>query len=195
MRSLNFADTELAAAVARGVRQCVVIGSRPSLRELFKRSPHRMLQVFTVDENQSSDLPATFIPTQFASEALPTALNKSGFDKLKASLFVWLGGAGYHSVDAAIASFAFIASLPTGSGVVFDYAVERTSLESWTHTALDALASRISVAGGGVKHRIQPQAVSAMLRGLGFQKILDLAQADLAQEGLPVSGHLVSAVV
>jgi len=77
-----------------------------------------------------------------------------------------------------------------GSGVVFDYVVERTSLGSLTHTALDALASRICSAGS-VKYLIQPQAVAAMLRGLGFRNIVDLAQ-----EELPVSGgHLVSAVV
>jgi O-methyltransferase involved in polyketide biosynthesis len=150
-----------------------------------------MLQVFAVDEEQPPDLPATFVPTQFASEALATALEKSDFDKLKASLFVWLGGAGYCTVDAAIASLAFIASLPRGSGVVFDYAVERTCLGSLTHSALDALASRVSAAGGSIKCFIQPQAVAAMLRGVGFQNIVDLAQ-----EERPVSGgHLVSAVV
>ena len=190
MSSIDFTRAELAAAVFRGVRQCVVIGSPPSLREAFNDSPDKVLQVFAVDEEQPSDLLAAFVPTQFASEALATALEKSDFDKLKASLFVWLG-AGYRTVDAVIASLAFIASLPGGSGVVFDYAAENTSVGSLTHTALDALASRILVAGGAVKHLIQPQAVAAMLRGLGFQKIVDLTQ-----EELPVSGgHLVSAVV
>jgi O-methyltransferase involved in polyketide biosynthesis len=144
-----------------------------------------------VNEDQVSDSPATFVRTQFAPEALATTLEKTHFDKLKASLFVWLGGAGYRTVDATMASLAFIASLPRGSGVVFDYAVKRTSLGSLTHTALDALASRILVAGGSVNHLIQPQAVAAMLRGLGFQQIVDLAQ-----EELPVSSaHLVSALV
>ncbi len=141
-----------------------------ALREAFKSSPDPTLRVFAVDEEQSSDSPATFVPTQFASETLATALERSDFDKLKASLFIWLGGAGYRTVDAVIASLAFIASLPKGSGVVFDYVAERTSLGSLTHAALDALASRILVAGGSVKYLIQPQAVAAMLRGLGFHR-------------------------
>jgi O-methyltransferase involved in polyketide biosynthesis len=191
MSAINFIKAELAGAIARGVRQCVVIGSRPLLREAFKDCPEQMLQVFAVDEEQPADSQAAFVPTQFASEPLAAALKKSTFDKRKAGLFVWLGGAGYRTVDAAIASFAFIASLPKGSGVVFDYAVERTTLGSLSHTAMDALASRLSIAGGSVKHCIQPQAVAAMLRSLGFQKIVDLAQ-----EELQVSGeHLVSAVV
>jgi hypothetical protein len=189
MSSINFAKSELAAAVARGVRQCVVIGSRP-LHELFKRSADQPLQLFAVDEEQPSDLPATFVPTQFASEALAAALEKSHFNKAKATLFVWLGDAAYSTADAAIASLAFIASLPKGSGVVFDYA-ERTALGELTQTALDSLASRVSVAGESVKNLIQPQAVTAMLRGLGFKNIVDLVVEEIPIGG----GHLVSAVV
>lgn len=190
MSSIHFIKTELAAAIARGVRQCVVVGSRPLSHEAFKSSPDENLQLFAVDEGQPSVSPATFVPTQFASEALATTLERSEFDKQKASLFIWLGGAGYRTADAVIAGLAFIASLPGGSGVVFDYTAERTSLRSVTHTALDALASRV-LPVGGVKYLIQPQAVAAMLRGLGFRQILDLAH-----EGPPVSGgHLVSAMV
>ncbi len=181
MSSIHFIKTELASAVARGVRQCVVIGSGPALREAFKSSPDPSLQIFAVDEEQSSVSPATFVPTQFASEALATALEKVDFDKRKGSLFVWLCGAGYRTIDAVIASLSFIASLPRGSGVVFNYAVERTSLGSLTHSALDALASRILLVGGRVKYLIQPQAVAAMLRGLGFQQVVDLVQEELPE--------------
>ena len=200
MSSIHFIKSELASAIARGVRQCVVIGSRPPVGEAFKNSPDQALQVFAVDEDQPSVSSATFVPAQFASEALATTLEKSHFDKRKASLFVWIGGAGYRTVDAIVAALGFIASLPRGSGVVLDYAVERNSLAS-LHTALDALASRVCGAGGTVKHLIQPQAVAAMLRGLGFQHIIDFAQPDVAQmdlahEELPGSGaHLVSAVI
>jgi O-methyltransferase involved in polyketide biosynthesis len=190
MSSINFIKTQLAAASVRGVHQCVVVGSRPLLCEAFKSSPNPPLQVFTMHEEQPSVSPATFVPAQFASETLATTLEKSDFDKQKASLFIWLGGAGYRTLDAVLASLAFIASLPKGSEVVFDYAVERTSLRSLTHTALDALASRVSLAGS-VKYFIQPQAVAALLRSLGFQHIVDLAHEEMAAG----SGHLVSAVV
>jgi O-methyltransferase involved in polyketide biosynthesis len=187
MSAVHFLKTELAAALARGVRQCVVIGSRPLLQEAFKSSPDQSFHVFAMDEEQSSVSPAMFVPAQFASEALATTLEKSNFDKRKASLFIWLGGPGYRTVDAVIAGLAFIASLPGGSGVVFDHAVERTSLQTVAHTALDALASRICLTGS-LKYLIQPQAVAAMLRGLGFRQIVDFAQS-------VSGGHLVSAVV
>jgi O-methyltransferase involved in polyketide biosynthesis len=189
MSSIKFIQTEIAAAIARGVRQFVVIGSwQQPWREAFRNSFERAAKVFAVDEDPQSDSPATFVPTQFASEPLATALEKSDFDKAKPSLFVWLGGAGYRTAEAALDRVAFIASLPKGSGLLFDYAVERASFGSLNRTALDALASRILTAGGSVKYRIQPQAVAAMLRGVAFQQIVDL--------GLPGGpGHLVSAWV
>ena len=172
MNFLSFAKTELSAALARGVRQCVLIGTRATLGESFQSAPDGILQVFVVEE-----------------EPLAVALEKSSFDKRQASLFIWLGSAGYRTVEAVFAALAFIASLPKESGVVFDYAEERVSLGSLAHSALDALASRVAMAGDSVKYLIQPQAVSALLRGFGFQKIVDLTQ-----EELPVSGgHLVSA--
>jgi hypothetical protein len=70
MSTVHFLKTELMAAFARGVRQCVVVGSGPLFKEAFKSSPDQNIQVFTVDEEQTSGSPATFVPTQFASEAL-----------------------------------------------------------------------------------------------------------------------------
>jgi O-methyltransferase involved in polyketide biosynthesis len=185
MSSIHFIKTELAAAFARDVRQCVIVGSRPLFQEELKSSPDQNFHMFTVNEEHSSVSPSTFVRAQFASTTLALTLERSDFEKRKASLFIWLGSSGYRTVDAVMAGLAFIVSLPKGSGVVLDYAVERTSLRA--HTALDALASRICSAGT-VKYLIQPQAVAAMLRGLGFRQIVDLAHS-------VSGGHLVSAVV
>ncbi len=73
-----------------------------------------------MDEDVVSNSSAKFVRTRFAEETLAAALEKSDFDRLKSSLFVWLGGAGYRAVESVMASLAFIASLPKGSGVVFD---------------------------------------------------------------------------
>jgi O-methyltransferase involved in polyketide biosynthesis len=178
--SITFTRNELASAIARGVSQCVLIGPRPPLREALEDHAEASLQVFALDDDLQS-----------SSETLAAVLEKSGFDRLKASLFVWLGGAGYPTIEGVIASLGFIASLPKGSGVVFDYAVERISAGSLTPTALDALASRISSAGGHLKYLIQPQAVAGLLRGLGFQQIVDLADEELPS----TSARLVSALV
>jgi len=163
---------EVTAAIARGVSQCVLLGSPPD-------APHPVAAGASIQFFDG-----------IAPETMATALEKSGFDRLKATLFVWLGGASAHTAESAMSTLAFIASLPKGSGVLLDYVAERSSLGSRRHSALDALASRINVAGT-FKYLIQPQAVAAMLRGLGFRQITDVTR----EHGLLPGGHLVSASV
>lgn len=112
MSVLSLTQTALTAAWARGVRQYVVIGSCELLNQVCLSHSDQDWEVFFVDQEPSFDSLATFVPTQFASETLATALAKSSFDAQKSSLFVWLGGACYRTVDAALASIAFMASLP-----------------------------------------------------------------------------------
>lgn len=191
MSTINFIRAELALALTRGVRQCVLIAERPVMSKVLEDLSEPALQLFAVAEDPQLELSATLVHTHFGSETLAAALEKSNFDKVKASLFVWFGGAGYRTLEGVISSLAFIASLPKGSGVVFDYAVQRVSPGLANKTALDGLASRMSIAGDSLKYLIQPQAVGAMLRGIGFRQILDLAHAESRES----DGHLVSAVV
>ena len=124
MSFLTFAKAEFEAATARGVKQCVLLGSKPDILEPVAAGAS--IQFFD----------------GVAPETMATVLDKSGFDSLKATLFVWLGGAGAHTAETAMSTLAFVASLPKGSGVLLDYVAERSSLGSRTHSALDALASR-----------------------------------------------------
>ncbi len=176
MNLAHLTRNELAAAFSRGVHQCVLIGSLP-LYQAVQDSAVPEIRVIPLDE--------------LATGTLAEALEKSGFDQRKAAFFVWLGGAGCRTVDAMVSSLAFIASLPKGSGVVLDYLEEQTSIGARRQTALDALTSRLQTAGGGVKYLIHPQAVNALLRGVGFRQIVDVVL-----EGMPaISGRLVSALV
>jgi hypothetical protein len=174
MSFLSFAKEEFAAATARGVSQCVVLGAQRPALDILEPVAAGSLQLFD----------------GVAPEAMAAVLEKSGFDRLKATLFVWIGEAGAHTAETAISTLAFIASLPKGSGVLLDYVAERSSIGSRTHSALDSLATRIDVAGT-FKYLIQPQAVAGMLRGLGFHQITDVTH----QHGLLPGGHLVSASV
>jgi len=126
MSFVEFAKMEFAAAFRRGVRQYVLIGTQPTLCDALEAGEFRDLSRFTVDESPTTAQPATFVPTRFADETLGAALERSPFDNRNPSLFVWLGGVGYRTLDNVVASLAFITSLPRGSGVLFTYAGERT---------------------------------------------------------------------
>lgn len=192
MNRTYLTDVEMTSALARGVRQLVFIGTPKTVPEQVTAPSHdKAVRLFTVDEKEPSGSTATFVPTRFESEELATALSRSGFDKLKASLFIWLGDASYRSLETAISTLSFIASLPKGSGVVFDYAERRSSPGSYVGTALDALASRFSCASDAARHLIQPQAVAAMLRGLGFGQMTDHIDEELES----FDGHIVCALV
>ncbi len=190
MNRTHLTRTELASAIARGVRQLVFIGTQKPVGLDVPNPADGGLQLFTVDEEDPVGSAATFIPTQFQSEELASALSRSDFDKFKASLFIWLGDASYRTIDAALSTLSFIASLPKGTGLIFDYAAERTSAALLAGTALDAFASRVSCAGA-VKHLIQPQAVAAMLRSLGFGQMTDHVDEEFAQ----LDRHIVTALV
>jgi O-methyltransferase involved in polyketide biosynthesis len=181
----------LASALERGVRQLVFIGSQKTASEAAAAQPDTVLQVFAVDEREPAAQAVTFVPTRFESEGIATALARSNFDKFKASLFIWFGDASYRTQEAALSTLSFIASLPKGSGVMFDYAAERRTPPTMAGTALDVLASKVSCASGVVTHLIQPQAVAAMLRGLGFGHMTDQMDEDLSL----FDRHIVSALV
>jgi O-methyltransferase involved in polyketide biosynthesis len=181
----------LASALEREVRQLVFIGPQKTASDEAQDASDTYLQLFAVDEREPVVEAVTFVPTRFESEGIATALARSSFDKFKASLFIWFGDATYRTQEAALSTLSFIASLPKGSGVVFDYAVERRTPPTAAGTALDVLASKVSCASGVVTHLIQPQAVAAMLRGLGFGHMTDQRDEELSL----FDRHIVSALV
>jgi len=211
----RYAEDELTAAIARGATQYVVLGA--GLDTYAYRNAHSRLRVFEVDhpatqswkrrqlESAGIAIPSslTFVPTDFEEQSLGSVLESSGFQPRKISFFSWLGVTPYLTAEAALATLAFIGSLPAGSGVVFDYAVERSSLDSEEQLAMDALASRVARAGEPFRLFLDPRALNRMLRAAGFHEIEDLGPSDIDEryftgrtDGLRVSvglAHLVNA--
>ena len=121
----RFAEDAMAAAVARGVRQLVVLGAgldTYAYRNAFAETLH----VFEVDHPATQawkrqwlaeaaiPLPhtLTFAPIDFQRETLADGLAAAGFDPAKQSFFTWLGVVPYLSVQAVFSTLEFIARLP-----------------------------------------------------------------------------------
>jgi methyltransferase (TIGR00027 family) len=211
------AEDELAAAIARGVTQYVILGA--GLDTYAYRSAHSRLLVFEVDhpatqswkrtrlETEGIATPSslTFVPTDFEEQTLWSALQSAGFQRDKVSFFSWLGVTPYLTAASVIATLAFIGSLPAGSGVIFDYAIERSSLDSKEQMAMDGLASRVAKAGEPFRLFVEPRALERMLRSAGFRYVEDLGPAEIDTryfadrvDGLKVAAglaHLVNARV
>jgi methyltransferase (TIGR00027 family) len=178
----RYAEDELAHAVAQGAEQYVVLGA--GLDTFAYRNSHPALQVFEVDhpatqawkreQLEAAEIPLppslTFVPVDFERQALDTGLKDCGFDVRKPAFFSWLGVTPYLTHDACMNTLSFIAHMPAGSAVVFDFAVDRSLLNLGQRMALDALARRVAAAGEPFQLFFRPTQLQDELKRLGFRR-------------------------
>jgi len=182
----RYAEDRLAEAVARGVRQYVVLGA--GLDTFAYRNPFAGLRVFEVD------FPATqewnrgllaeagiaqpeglrFVPLDFEDTTLDEGLAEAGFDRGAAAFFGWLGVVPYLTLEAFRATLGVIAQLPAGSGVSFDYAVRPERLSPVGRKAFDALVGRVAAAGEPFQLFFTPEEMGAELHKAGFRRFEQL---------------------
>ncbi len=213
----RYAEDELACAVARGVRQYVVLGA--GLDTFAYRNPHAGLRVFEVDhpatqawkrerlQEAGISVPAalTFVPIDFERQTLAEGLRLAGFDLSASAFFSWLGVTPYLTRDACMTTLSFVAKMPAGSGVVFDFAVDPALLNAGQRQALDALSERVARYGEPFQLFFDPERLREELKGMGFQRTEFLQGKELnaryfkdRDDGLLVRGglgHLMGAWV
>lgn len=185
----RYAEDELAAAVSRGVKQYMILGAGLDTFAYRNPYPESALRVFEVDYPPTQDwkrgrlvaagisVPRslTFAPVDFEhGETLREGLGQANFDYLVPSFFSWLGVTMYLTELAAISTLDLIASTPKGGGVVFDYAVPRTSLDPAAQIALDALSARVAAAGEPFQTFFDPTKLAESLLEMGFSLIEDM---------------------
>ena len=206
----RYAEDELARAIERGTAQYVVLGA--GLDTFAYRNPHAAagLRVFEVDHPATQEwkrrqlaateiaIPAsvTFAPVDFERQTLANGLRDAGFDREKAAFFSWLGVSMYLTDEAIEATLRFVASLPQGGGIVFDYMVPRESLGLMERMALDALSRRVESAGEPFRTAFAPKALQERLMRAAFRSVEDLGSDEInaryfrgRADGLRVMGN------
>ncbi|MGD0270329.1 MAG: class I SAM-dependent methyltransferase [Candidatus Sulfotelmatobacter sp.] len=213
----RYAEDELARAVTRGVTQYVVLGA--GLDTFAYRNPHAGLRVFEVDhpatqawkreQLQAAGIPIppslNFVAIDFERETLADGLSHSEFNPTAAAFFSWLGVTPYLTRDACMATLSFIAKMPAGSGVVFDFAVDPALLNAGQRQALDALSARVARYGEPFQLFFDPEKLQGELKTMGFHRTEFLQGKELNEryfrdrkDGLLVRGsigHLMGAWV
>jgi methyltransferase (TIGR00027 family) len=192
------AEDALAIAVARGVRQLVVLGA--GLDTFAYRSPFgSRLRIFEVDHPATQawkreqlaaagiPLPSAlvFAPIDFECEALAEGLAAAGFDPSQGTLFTWLGVVPYLTDGAIMATLEFIAAVPGGAQVVFDYANPAASLSDAARAGREVLAARVAAAGEPFLSYFDTEALHRRLRQIGFRDIEDLGPKEIAARFFP----------
>jgi methyltransferase (TIGR00027 family) len=191
--------------VERGVRQLVVLGA--GLDTFAYRSPFgARLRIFEVDYPATQawkrerlaaagiGVPGwlTFAPVDFERETLGAGLEAAGFDPAVKTFFTWLGVVPYLSEEAVWATLGFIARLPGGASVVFDYSDPPETLSEEARALHDARAARVEAAGESWVTYFEADSLRTKLMGLGFGEVEDLGPAAIAARYFPERGKVVA---
>jgi methyltransferase (TIGR00027 family) len=185
----RFAQDSLAAAVARGIRQVVVLGA--GLDTTGLRNPG--LAVFEVDHPATQDwkrqqlvrmdiaLPhgLRFAPVDFESQEICDGLASAGFDAAAPALFVWLGVVPYLTRNAIEATLDFVATVP-GNEIVFDYSEPPENYPPKLRKQVMALAERVAVLGEPFRSHFTPPQMADLLKSSNFDGIEDLGPREIA---------------
>lgn len=211
------AEDGLDQAVARGVRQYVVLGAGVDTFGCRNRHAGAGLRVFEVDHPATqawkrerlaeAQIPVPgslgFVPVDFETQTLAEELRNAGFRAGEPSYFSWLGVVIYLTRPAVNATLGYIASLAPGSEVVFDYSVPAHMLTLAQRSARALRPLRVMEIGEPWLTYFEPAELDAALRRIGFGLVRDLdphaANAryfrDRADGLRVVSGRLVTARV
>ncbi len=189
----RFAEDSLDAAVARGVRQLVILGA--GLDTFSLRNPHADLglRVFEVDhpatqawkrerlKEANLAIPATltFAPVDFVSQNLAEQLCAAGFQPTQPAFFCWLGVVPYLRREDISAILGTIAGLP-GSEVVFDYSEPLENYSPERRANVAAVAQRTAAIGEPWISYFDPAEIAAYLREQGFFELEDCGLSDIA---------------
>jgi methyltransferase (TIGR00027 family) len=189
----RFAEDSLAVARERGTAQLVVLGA--GLDTYACRNDASDLRIFEVDHpatqawkhkllaDAAIAIPASliFVPVDFERESLTLKLRDVGFDESRRGFFSWLGVVSYLSRSALMTTLGYIAALPGGAEVVFDYTNPPASIgDPARRAALATVNERVAALGEVVHSEFETQALHGDLRALGFRIIEDLGPAGIA---------------
>jgi len=214
----RFAEDQLARAVHRGVGQYVVLGAGLDTFAYRNRFPGSRLHVFEVDHPATQtwkigrlqevgiDIPdsLSFVPVDFERQSLSAELKRAGFRPEEPAFFSWLGVVVYLTSDAVRATLEFIASLATGTEVVFDYGIPSSSLTDAERASRDAAAKRVAAIGEPWITYFDPASLALELLDIGFSDVEDLGPHQARErylsnrlDGLRIGevGHLMRAVL
>jgi methyltransferase (TIGR00027 family) len=199
----RFAEDALAAAVERGASQLVVLGAgldtyawRDGMRERVRvfEVDHPATQAWKRQRLAETALALppclTFAPIDFERETLAAGLAAAGFDPAQQTFFTWLGVVPYLTEEAVWSTLGFIASLPNGAHVVFDYSDPPDSLPPEMRALHERRAARVAELGEPWLYEtwinyFEADKLSAQLMGLGFSTIEDLGPREIGTRYFP----------
>ena len=194
----RFAEDALAAAVGRGVCQLVILGAGLDTYA-YRSAWGGRLRIFEVDHPatqawkrqrlEAAAIPIpnslTFAPIDFERQTLPEGLALAGFDSSRQTFFTCLGVVPYLSEEAVWSTLGFIANLPQGGHVVFDYSDPPDTLPPELRAAHQKRAAKVAEIGEAFLTHFEPRGLRSKMMALGFSEVEDLGPPQIAARYFP----------
>jgi methyltransferase (TIGR00027 family) len=186
----RYIDEAVEAALAEGVGQLVILGAGYDTRP-YRLPALEQVNVFEVDlptvqadkkkkVQQHLGHPSAqvvFVPVDFDTQTLETALAGSTFDSARPAVFVWEGVTQYLSEAAVRQTLGFVGRAAPGSLIVFTYVlksiIERRSNIAGADQMLDTVAKQSPWIFG-----LEPASLRAYLEPLNLSLVADVGNAD-----------------
>jgi methyltransferase (TIGR00027 family) len=195
----RIAEDALTIAVDAGATQLVVLGAGLDTLAYRTQLADR-LRIYEVDHPATQArkremlaaaaiaVPETlsFVAVDFERDTLPKKLQAAGFKSAERSFFSWLGVVPYLTKPAIFSTLGYMAQLPGGAEVVFDYVNPATSISAAAgRTAHQALAARVAAVGERFQSYLETASLCAKMRAAGFRHVDDIGPAELATRFFP----------
>jgi methyltransferase (TIGR00027 family) len=183
----RIAEDALSGAVARGIRQIVILGA--GLDTFALRSPHgaRQIRIYEVDHPATQawklerlaeaqlELPPSLVlvPVDFEQDDVREKLAAAGFQENSPAFFTWLGVVPYLTRDAIGRTLDFIASIQN-SEVVFDYMEPPQAFAEEMRELVKERTERLEKMDERWASHFDPAGIAAILHSHGFCDIEDI---------------------
>lgn len=190
----RYAEDCFDAAVARGVRQIVVLGAGFDTFALRNPYAHLGVRVFEVDHpatqawkrQRLAELglepprPIDFVAVDFEAGSLAEGLAASTFNAARPAFFLWLGVVPYLRQAAIEATLAFVSTLPSAE-VVFDYSEPLESFTAEHRAEVAELEARAASFGEPWLTHFEPADIKRQLEAFGLSEQEDLGVPEIAR--------------
>ncbi|HEY2242567.1 MAG TPA: SAM-dependent methyltransferase [Streptosporangiaceae bacterium] len=189
----RYTEDRLAAAIARGVTQYVLLGA--GLDTFAWRSPlAAQVRVIEVDQPgtqrwkrdrlASAGLRAggevEFAAVDLAGGSLDAALTRAGLDPSRPALVSWLGVIMYLDRDAVTGTLAALSRCAPGTELVAEYLVPDDLQDDQGRTYTRLVAPAAAEQGEPWRTFLSPEDMSALLAEHGFAPLADVSQREVA---------------
>jgi methyltransferase (TIGR00027 family) len=202
----RYAEDALHAAVARGVRQYVLIGAGFDSYALRTPEDAKHVEIFELDHPATQALKRSrlaecgvrpggnvhFIAADLSNEEVGAALKRSRFDASKPAFFSWLGVTMYLTREANLACLRSVADCAAeGSEIVFTY-IDQAAFSRDAKSATDAfsrVAAAVNSAGEPFVSGFDPETLACELHELGIELVEDCTSAQLVERYDPTGAN------